>query len=112
MKKSAVLYTLVLFCAQCLVAEGTRIWKQSSFDDFEKGTAKGVAITSEGSLELAPAFKAVYTTPSTYIWSIAADGEGNVFAAAGAPARVYRVTPDGKASVIFSPQELEVQALV
>jgi WD40 repeat protein len=112
MKKSTVLYTLVLFCAQCLWAEGTRIWKQSSFEDFEKGTAKGVAITSEGSLELAPALKAVYTTPSTYIWSIAADGAGNVFAAAGAPARVYRVTPDGKTTVIFSPPELQVQALV
>ncbi|HYN14904.1 MAG TPA: hypothetical protein VES66_03835 [Terriglobales bacterium] len=113
MKKSVlVLCALILVSAQCLLAEGTRIWKQSSFDDFEKGTAKGVAITSAGALELAPVFKAVYTTPSTYIWSIAADGEGNVFAAAGAPARVYRVTPDGQSSVVFAPPELEVQALV
>ncbi len=113
MKKSifAVL-ALILISAPSLFSEGTRLWKQSSFDDFEKGTAKGVAITSEGSLELAPAFKAVYTTPSTYIWSIAADGQGNVYAAAGAPARVYRITPDGHASVVFVPQELEVQALV
>jgi sugar lactone lactonase YvrE len=35
-----------------------------------------------------------------------------VFAAAGAPARVYRVTPDGQSSVVFAPPELEVQALV
>ena len=113
MKKSVFfLSILILISAQCLFAEGTRLWKQSTFDDFEKGTAKGVAITSDGSLELAPAFKAVYTSPSTYIWSIAADGEGNVFAAAGAPARVYRVTPDGHASVVFAPPELEVQALV
>jgi sugar lactone lactonase YvrE len=113
MKKSAFLLSaLILLSAQCLFGEGTRLWKQSSFDDFEKGTAKGVAITSDGALELAPAFKAVYTTPSTYIWSIAADGQGNVFAAAGAPARVYRVTPDGQASVVFAPPELEVQALV
>jgi len=107
-----VLSALILVSAQCLLAEGTRLWRQSSFDDFEKGTAKGVAITSDGSLELAPAFKAVYTTPSTYIWAIAADGAGNVFAAAGSPARVYRVTPDGQATVIFAPPELEVQALV
>jgi len=113
MKKSVfVLSFLILVSAPYLFAEGTRIWKQSSFDDFEKGTANGVAITSEGSLELAPAFKAVYTTPSTYIWAIAGDGQGNVYAAAGAPARVYRVTPDGQASVVFAPPELEVQALV
>lgn len=113
MKKSVfVLSFLILVGVPRLFSEGTRLWKQSSFEDFEKGTAKGVAITSEGSLELAPAFKPVYTTPSTYIWAIAADGQGNVYAAAGAPARVYRVTPDGQASVVFAPQELEVQALV
>ena len=31
--------------------------------------------------------------------------------AAGAPARVYRITPDGKATIIFEPKELQVQAL-
>jgi sugar lactone lactonase YvrE len=108
---AALFAVVVLMCAP-LFAEGTHTWKQSSFDDFEHGTAKGVAISSDGDLMLAPAFKAIYTSPSTYIWSIAADGTGNVYAAAGAPARVYRVTPDGQASVIFEPKELQVQALV
>jgi hypothetical protein len=71
-----------------------------------------VAVRSTGGLELAPAFTALSTTPSTYIWSIAADRDGNLFAAAGSPARVYRITPDGKSTVIFEPQELQVQALV
>jgi len=34
-----------------------------------------------------------------------------VYAATGAPARVYRITPDGKATVIFEPKELQVQAI-
>jgi sugar lactone lactonase YvrE len=93
-------------------AEGTRTWEQSKFDDLIKGTTKGVAVRSTGGLELAPAFTALSTTPSTYIWSIAADRDGNLFAAAGSPARVYRITPDGKSTVIFEPQELQVQALV
>ena len=92
-------------------AEGTRSWEQSKFDDLTKGTATGVAIRSTGSLELAPTFKSLYATPSTYIWAIAADDSGNVYVAAGAPARVYRVTPDGKATIIFQPKELQVQAL-
>src|SRR5579863_1173392 len=92
-------------------AEGTRTWEQSKFDELTKGTAKGVAIQSTGGLELAPTFKNLYATPSTYIWAIAADDDGNVYVAAGAPARVYRITPDGKASIIFEPKELQVQAL-
>ena len=95
-----------------MFAEGTRTWEQSKFEDLAKGTAKGVAIRSAGGLELAPSFKALATTPSTYIWSIAADPAGNLYAGAGSPARVYMIAPDGKSTPIFEPQELQVQALV
>src|SRR5258706_11683226 len=94
------------------LAEGTRTWEQSKFEELIKGTAKGIALRSEGGLELAPAFKAIATTPSTYIWSIASDSGGNIYAAAGSPARVYRITPDGQSTTIFEPQELQVQSLV
>jgi hypothetical protein len=102
----------VLLLLSFASAEGTRTWEQSKFEELIKGTTKGVAVRSIGGLELAPAFTALSTTPSTYIWSIAADREGNLYAAAGSPARVYRITADGKSSVIFEPQELQVQALV
>jgi sugar lactone lactonase YvrE len=101
----------ILLLLSFVFAEGTRTWEQSKFEDLIKGTSKGVAVRSTGGLELAPAFTALSTTPSTYIWSIAADREGNLYAAAGSPARVYRITPDGKSAVIFEPQELQVQAL-
>ncbi len=96
---------------QAAFAEGTRTWEQSKFEDLTKGTAAGVAIRSSGGLELAPSFKLLYSTPSTYIWAIAADESGNVYAATGSPARVYRITPDGQATIIFEPQELQVQTL-
>ncbi len=101
----------VLSLGATAFADGTRTWEQSKFDDLTKGTPAGVAIRSEGGLELAPAFKLLYATPSTYIWAITADDAGNVYAATGAPARVYRITPDGKATIIFEPQELQVQTL-
>jgi sugar lactone lactonase YvrE len=102
---------LCLLLSSIAWAQGTRTWEQTKYDDFEKGTAHGVAISSDGNLTLAPAFDALYTSPSTYLWSLASDAQGNVYAAAGSPARVYRLSPDGKASIIFAPQELQVQAL-
>jgi hypothetical protein len=92
-------------------AEGTRTWEQSKFEDLTKGTATGVAIRSVGGLALSPTFKSLYATPSTYIWAIAADDAGVLYVAAGAPARVYRITANGKATIIFEPKELQVQAL-
>src|SRR6202163_4574541 len=109
-KTLALLSALIL--SVCALAEGTRTWEQSKFEELTKGTAKGIALRSEGGLELAPAFKALATTPSTYIWSIASDSGGNIYAAAGSPARVYRITPDGQSATTFEAQELQVQALV
>jgi len=102
---------VLLSLATAAFADGTRTWEQSKFDDLVKGTATGVAIRSSGGLELAPSFKLLYATPSTYIWAVATDDAGNVYAATGSPARVYRITPDGKSTIIFEPQELQVQAL-
>jgi hypothetical protein len=107
--------TFVLFFAllsSIALAEGTRIWEQSKFDDLVKGTPKGVALRSNGGLELAPAFKTLATLPSTYVWAIASDAAGNIYAAAGSPARVYRITPEGQSATIFEPQELQVQSLL
>ena len=109
-KASALL--LVLLSIPAALGEGTRNWEQSKFDDLTRGTAKGVAIRSIGGLQLAPSFLPVYTSPSTYIWSIASDDAGNVFAAAGSPAKIYRIDVKGEATAIFEPQELQVQSLV
>lgn len=109
---SVLIFSFLLIFSAFALAEGTRTWEQSSFADLSKGTAKGVAIRSRGGLELAPSFKALTTTPSTYIWAIATDQAGNLYAAAGAPARIYGITADGKSTAIFQPQELQVQALV
>src|SRR5437764_15032287 len=109
-KKACFLSTLLI--TSFALAQGTRLWRESSYEDFERGTARGVAISSEGTLELAPSFKVIYTSPSTFIWSMASDKDGTVYAATGAPARVYRITPDGKGTVIFEPKELQAQSVV
>jgi hypothetical protein len=100
-----------LISASLAFAGETRTWEQSKLEEFVKGTPEGVAIASSGGLELAPDFKGLTTTPSAYIWAIASDRSNVLYAAAGSPARVYRMTPEGKWTVIFEPQELQVQAI-
>src|SRR5437763_690538 len=112
MLKRTYLLLFVILIASLVSAQGTRLWKETGYEDFERGTAKGIAISSTGMLELAPAFKVLYTSPSTFIWSIAADKDGTVYTATGAPARVYRITPDGKSTIVFEPKELQAQSVV
>lgn len=106
-------FSLILLClsASLAHAQGTRLWSQSTFDEFEKGTPQGVAIMSDGHLAAGPAARAVLTTPSTYIWAVAADHEGNAYLATGSPATVLRVTPDDKSTRLFSTKDLSVQSV-
>jgi sugar lactone lactonase YvrE len=107
-----VIFVSFLLISSLSFAEGTRTWFQSRYDEFEKGTARGVAIRSDGVLELSPALKQVANTPSTYVWSVVSDRDGNAYVAAGSPARVYKVTPQGQTTIVFQPQELQVQSLL
>src|ERR1700692_491620 len=97
------------------VAQGTKLWTQSRYDQMERGTTQGVAIRNDGRLEVAPASSLLYATPGNYVWSIAADGAGDAFLGRGGTtagsAIVTRVTPDGKGTDIFAGKELAVQAL-
>jgi sugar lactone lactonase YvrE len=111
-RSSLVLVVLYVSTSILALAEGTRTWQQSSYDDFVKGTSHGVAISSNGMLELAPSFKLIASTPSSAVWATAVGPQGEIYAATGTPARVYRIVPGGQPSPIFQPQELQVQALV
>jgi WD40 repeat protein len=97
--------------AATLHAQGTQLWTESSYQGLEGGTPHGAAIASDGRLLPGPAGKLVYTTPSTYVWSVAADKQGNAYLATGSPATVLRVTPDGKSTTLFTTKDLSVQAI-
>jgi WD40 repeat protein len=92
-------------------AQGTRLWTESRFEDLERGTPNGVAITSDGLLVPGPESKLVLATPSTYVWSVATDREGNAYLATGTPATVLRVSPDGKSTTLFTTRDMSVQTV-
>jgi WD40 repeat protein len=115
---SASLAALPLFAALFAFApapaahgQGTRLWTESRFDDFERGTPNGVAITSDGRLVPGPQSTPVLSTPSTYVWAVAADRDGNAYVATGTPATVLRVGPDGKSTTLFTSHDMSVQTV-
>lgn len=103
--------SLAAFSGTIAHGQGTRLWSQSTFEELERGRPDGVAITSDGRLIAGPSSALVATTPSTYVWSVAADKAGNAYLATGGPATVLRVSPDGKTTKLFSSKELSVQVV-
>jgi WD40 repeat protein len=100
---------LATFSGGFAYGQGTRLWSQSTFEALEHGKPNGVAISSDGHLIAGSSSTLIATTPSTYVWSVAADKAGNAYLATGSPAAVLRVGPDGKTTRIFSSKDLNVQ---
>ena len=106
------IFSLLLLCLALPVAsESTRVWRQSHFSDFSKGTLDGVALRSDGELSLAPALKELADPELEFIWAIAEDRKGTTYLGGGSPARVLSVTKAGTVSTLFESEDLEVHAL-
>jgi len=101
----------LVFYPHVSFAQGTRLWVQSRYEEFEKGQPESASISSRGYLESGPELHSVILTPSTYIWDVDSDKEGNAYVATGSPATVLKVTPAGVSTKLFSTRELTVQAV-
>src|SRR5271155_4104916 len=109
--RTAVLASLFLALGFSAAAEHTRRWRQSSYDEFVKGTAHGVAVRSDGRLELAPKFTLLADADASYLWSLRLAPNGSLYAAGGSPARVFRFDDSGKPSAVFQSTDLAAQAI-
>lgn len=102
---------LVVACAFVARAEHTRRWRSSTYEEFLKGKANGVAVRSDGRLELAPKFALIADADASYLWSLRTDPKGVLYAAAGSPAKVFRFDTAGKPTTVFDSGDLSAQAI-
>lgn len=105
------LLAMIVVLPAGMYAERTRYWRQTNAEEFEKGTAKGVAMRSDGKLVLAPRFTLFSDTNAAYLWTLRANSKGTIFAAGGSNAKVLRFDDKGSATTVFESQEMAAQAL-
>src|SRR5882672_533475 len=112
-RRVSVLLCVFALTASPLLAEHTRTWRQASYEDFLKGTPHGVAVRSDGRLELAPKFTLIADADASYLWSLRVDAKGALYAAGGSPAKVFRFegSAAGKPTTVFESTDLVAQAI-
>jgi hypothetical protein len=87
------------------------VWEINSRAELLKGEARGVSITDSGIVKLAPNLNPLFSTEQSYVWSTAIDAAGNIYLGTGHDGKLFRVSPDGKGSLLFKASELDVTAL-
>jgi len=80
----------VLVPLACLATE-TKTWLQSDYADFQRGNRNNLSIRSDGRLSLAPKTSEVWDASTAYLWALARNSHGDLYAAGGPGARLYRI---------------------
>ena len=98
-------------------AVGPVLWTVDTLEEFEKGRPDGVAIGGPGELTLAPALRSLNVPPleqssEPFLWSLAVDAKGTVYAGGGKNGAIYRVPKGTAGSVYYETGDLAIHALV
>jgi hypothetical protein len=115
MKTSLWLFAALSAVAALVSATQTKTWSVEDASDFEKAARKRVSVSSDGRVTLAPRVEEIFDTASVYLWALAEDSKGNLYAGGGGPAgpgaRVYTIAPNGHGKMLAQLDDLEVHAL-
>jgi len=106
-------FMITVFCAIPAHSTQTEIWKTSSFDEFSRGESDRVSLTSTGEILLAPKMEPVLTLKDKelFVWALAEDSRGNLYAGTGEEGKIFKITPDGNISVFFDSPEIGIMSL-
>lgn len=105
-------WVAALLAAGCLFGASTKTWTQGDYADFEKGVIKNLSVRSDGLLTLAPRSHELFDTSTAYLWALAEDSKGNLYAGGGTTAKLFRILADGKgAKSIADLGAVEIHAI-
>jgi hypothetical protein len=101
----------LLAASVILSASAPTFWTVSTQADFLKGDVENLSIDSEGRVFLGPSTTQVAETSAPFLWTLLAASDGTLWAGTGNEGQVLRIGRDGRTTMFFDAQEMEVHAL-
>lgn len=107
---------VLLFAVHPAGAVTPVLWTVETLDEFEKGKPEGIAVGAMGELSLSPGLTilnvpALEQSSEPFLWSLAVDGKGNLYAGGGKGGSIYRVPRSAAGAVYYETGDLAVRAL-
>jgi hypothetical protein len=94
------------------LAVDTSVWEVKGAAAFGATETERVAVTAQGTAELAPRREIALATGESYVWSLAPARDGAVYAGTGDGGQIVKVPPKGEGSLVHDSVELEILAIV
>ena len=111
MKKSFVIALLTFVGFLTINATASDLWKLNGLAEFLKGDAKGVSISSEGTISPAPAMATLLSSNERLAWSVATDSKGNIYVGTGGLGKLFAIDSKKISRTLATLPEANVTAL-
>src|SRR5688500_19318414 len=102
----------VLAAAAVAHAALPTFWQVSTEAEFLQGDVENLSIDSYGRLSLGPATDTVYESSAPFLWTMISAPDGAVFVGSGNEGQIHRIDANGRGTLFFDAEELEVHAMV
>jgi len=105
----ALLLTFIIVAPGWTVT--TSFWEVRYREEFDKGTPENVSIHSEGKVTLSPQMNLIADTGEPFVWCLAEDSRGNLYAGTGNNGKIFKVGGSGQLTLWHDSEELEILSL-
>ncbi|HEV8129857.1 MAG TPA: hypothetical protein VGQ81_01295 [Acidobacteriota bacterium] len=109
--KRIIWVLLLLFLSITAHASEPRTWSLSTQQEFLKGKLRGVSLTSDGRIILAPSLEEKGNASQAYVFSMVQNKGGDVFLGTGNEGKIFRLSSNGKSSELVTLKEIAIYAL-
>jgi hypothetical protein len=92
-------------------AARVKAWHHARPVHYDKAKLRRAVVSSEGTLRLGRQLRPLAALEATHVWAVVEDRAGNLYAGTGDEGKVYKVTPEGKVSVVYSSEATQVLSL-
>ena len=87
------------------------LWEVQTQKQFEKGEPRGVSISSEGAVSLAPPLQPLADTQELYVWALAEDRQGTLYVGTGGDGKIFKVNEGGACTLLSDTPEVDILSL-
>lgn len=112
MYRCAALLTALLFLSPAPAAAAkVKVWHHCLPAHYDKAQIRGAVVSNEGALRLSRQLKPLADLDAEHVWDIVQDKAGNLYVATGDDGRLFKVTPDGQATMVYQSTDSQILCL-
>ncbi|MFO0968989.1 MAG: hypothetical protein U0793_25840 [Gemmataceae bacterium] len=111
MVRSFLALSLAVLAARGADAGKVKLWQNHARSDYDKAKLKHAVVSSEGVVRLSRQLKPFADIAAEHVWDMVEDGKGNLYLATGDAGKVFKVTAEGKGSVLYKAKDGQVLCL-